>query len=116
MKAASLLLMLASVCFASDVSGVWALKHAAVHLPACPIAVQVTQVGDRVQVLKIVSTPLGRRVEQVWLEAAAIRTLAKTIELTVGLETWTISADGRLKIDQIDSQPVVLEPAERVVQ
>lgn len=116
MKALLLLLVAASACFGSDLSGVWKLRHAAADLASFPTAIQVVQCGDHVQVLKIVSTIAGQHVEQVWLDAAAIRILARATELTVGGETWTISANGILTIHGVAGQRVVLEPADGVIE
>lgn len=116
MKIPALLLIAAFTCFGSDVSGVWRLKHASADGRSVPIAVQVEQCGDHVQILKLVSTAVGKRVEQLWLSAAAIRALTRAIEITVAGETWIIGARGELTIHEADGQRVVLEPAEGVVQ
>ena len=116
MKALAVLLVTASACFGSDISGVWRLKHASADGPSVPIAVQVEQYGDHVQVLKIVSSIRGERVEQLWLTAAAIHALARGIHITVAGETWIIGAHGELTINEANGQRVVLEPAEGVVQ
>ncbi len=116
MKVLAILLVAACACFGSDISGVWRLKHASADGPSIPIAVQVEQYGDHVQVLKIVSTALGKRVEQLWLGAAAIHALARAIEITVAGETWIIGPQGELTIHEANGQRVVLEPAEGVVQ
>lgn len=116
MKILALLVIAVSTCCGSDVSGVWRLKHASADGSSVPIAIQVEQYGDHVQVLKLVSTVFGKRVEQVWLNAAAIHTLARAIEITVAGETWIIGARGELTIHEASGQRVVLEPAEGVVQ
>lgn len=116
MKAIPLLLIAVSACFGSDLSGVWRLEHASADGPSYAIAVQVQQCGDHVQVLKIVSTAVGKHLEQLWLTAAAIHTLTRAIEITVAGETWIIGARGELTIQDASGQRVVLEPAEDVVQ
>ena len=116
MKIPTLLLIAASTCFGSNLSGVWRLKHASADGPSVPIAIQVEQYGDYVQVLKLVSTVFGKRVEQLWLSAAAIHTLARAIEITVAGETWIIGGRGEMTIHEANGQRVVLEPAEGVVR
>jgi hypothetical protein len=116
MKVLAVLLIAVSACLGSDISGMWRLKHAAADGPSLPIAVQVEQFGDHVQVLKLVSTALGKRVEQLWLGTAAIHTLARAIEITVAGETWIIGARGELTIHEANGRHVVLEPAEGVVE
>lgn len=116
MKTLALFVIAAFTCPGSDISGVWRLKHAAADGPYPPIAVQVEQCGDNIQVLRSVSSIRGERVEQLWLTAAAIRTLASAIEITVAGETWIIGARGELTIHEANGQRVVLEPAEGVVQ
>lgn len=116
MKTVVLLLMAASTCFAVDISGVWRLKHASADGPSHAIAVQVEQCGDHVQVLKLVSTVFGKRVEQLWLPAAAIHALASGIEITVAGESWVIGVRGELTIHQSNGQRLVLEVAEGVLQ
>ena len=56
MKLLAVLLASACVCFGSDISGVWRLKHASADGPSVPVAIQVEQYGDHVQVLKLVSS------------------------------------------------------------
>ena len=116
MKALVLVAIAASACFGSDVSGVWRLKHASGAGHSIPIVVQLEQFGDHVQVLRIVSSIRGERVEQFWLTAAAIHNLARAMEITVAGETWTIAASGELIIHKGNGQRVVLEPAEGVVE
>ncbi len=116
MKILAVLLVAASSCFGSDISGVWRFKHAAADGPSIPIAVQVEQYGDHLQVLKIVSSIRGKRVEELWLTASAIHALAGAIEITVAGETWIIGPHGELTIREANGQRVVLEPAEGVVQ
>ena len=69
MKALAVFVIAALTCSGSDISGVWRLKHPWADEPSFPIAVQVEQCGDHVQVLKIVSSIRGERVEQFWLTA-----------------------------------------------
>lgn len=116
MKILALLLIAVSTCCGSDISGVWRLKHASADGPSVPMAVQVEQYGDHVHVLKLVSTVFGKRVEQLWLSAAAIHTLTRAIEITVASETWIIGARGELTIHEASGERVVLEPAEGSVQ
>ena len=116
MKALALLFIAVSLCFGSEISGVWRLQHAAVDGPSIPIAVQVEQCGDRVQIVKIISTTTGKHVEQLWLSSAAIHMVAKAIEITVAGETWIIGTRGELTIHETSGQRVVLEPAEAVIQ
>lgn len=116
MKTLALLFIAVSACFGSEISGVWRLQRAAAEGPSIPIAVQVEQWGDRVQVVKIISTTHGKRVEQLWLTSAAIHTVEKAIEITVAGETWIIGARGELTIREASGQRVVLEAAEGVVQ
>lgn len=116
MKIATLLLIAASTCFGSEISGMWRLKHTTADGPSVPMAIQVEQYGDHVQVLKLVSTVFGKRVEQLWLTAAAIHILSRAIEITVAGETWIIGAHGELTIQQASGERIVLEPAEGVVQ
>jgi len=116
MKAVSLLLLTALACFGSNISGVWRLKHASADIESFPIAVQVEQFGSGLQVLKVMATAQGKRVEQLWLSGAAIHSQARVIAITVGNEIWTIAASGELTIRQVTGQRVVLEPAEGVVQ
>lgn len=116
MKIVVLFFIAVSVCVGSEISGLWRLQHAAVYGPSIPIAVQVEQCGDRVQVVEIISTSNGKRVEQLWLSSAAIHAAAKAIEITVGAETWIIGPRGELTIQEESGQRVVLEPAGEVVQ
>ncbi len=62
------------------------------------------------------ATPEGKHLQQLWLGAAAIHSLASGIEITVAGETWIIGAGGELTIRQVSGQYIVLEPAEGVVQ
>ena len=116
MKVLAVMLVAACACFGSDISGLWRLKHASADGPSVPVAVQVEQYGDHVQVLKIVPSIRGERVEQLWLTATAIHVLAKGIEITVAGERWIIGAHGELTINEANGQRVVLEPAEGVVR
>jgi hypothetical protein len=116
MKILGLLLIAVSMCFGSDLSGMWRLKHAAAHGSSFLIAVQVEQCGSDLQVLKVMASPQGRHIEQLWLTAAAIHTLARATEITVPGETWIIDARGELIINEASGERVVLEPAEGVVQ
>src|SRR5690348_16325170 len=116
MKGLVLLAIAASTCFGSDVSGVWRLKHASADGPPFPVAIQVEQCGDHLQVLKLVSTTVGKRIEEFWLTAAAIHRFASAIQITVAGESWIIGARGALTIEETNGQRVELEPAEGVVQ
>ena len=110
MKILTLLLIAASTCFGSEISGVWRLKHATADGRSAPIAVQVQQCGNHIQVLKLVFTVVGKRVEQLCLSAAAIHALARAIEITVAGKTWIIGARGEPTIHEANGQRVVLEP------
>lgn len=116
MKAIPLLLISVSACFGSDISGVWWLKHASADGPSFPIAVQVEQCGNDLHVLKVMATPQGKRIEQLWLTVGAIHKLASVSEISVGNEIWTIGVNGELTIHEASGQRVLLERAEGVVQ
>ena len=112
MKILALLLMAASTSFGLDISGIWRLTRATADVASFPIAVQIEQCGSDLLVLKVMATPQGRHIEQLWLHAATIHVLTKAVEITVASETWTIGARGELTIHEASGQRIVLEPAE----
>jgi hypothetical protein len=116
MKVAALLLIAASACVGSDISGIWRLKHAAADRYAFPIAVQVEQAGDHLQVIEIVTAGREKQIHVLWLTVAAIRANPGATELDVAGEIWTIGATGDLTIHEANGQRLVLEPAEGGVE
>ena len=116
MKSVALLLIVVSSCLGSEISGAWRLKHTAADVPFFPIAVEVERCGSDLQVIKVIAAPDGKHLQQLWLHAAAIRVISGGTEFTVGAETWTITADDELTIQEADGQRLVLERSEGVVQ
>jgi len=102
------LLFFATQTVVSTLTGTWAGQPPA--SAAGPVAVQIEQSGDRLQVVKIMAIHDRRSLERVLLDPSAIRSTQAGVEFQVADEIWTIARSGELVITH-DKQRFVLKPA-----
>jgi hypothetical protein len=115
MRAVAILLLVRCVCLGSEISGIWRLKNATPRASTVPLAIQIEQTEDQLQVLKIMAGPHGQYLEHFTLSGAAVRSTPAGAEITISGETWTIGARGELTLRR-GRVHFVLKPAQGVVE